>query len=295
MSGPQRIAAFVVGVLAVFGIAFGIGQWVGPIASADEDHGHDDDRIMLTPADSGGSGDTDDTGASTATIDLERSTFDGASQALEFTIRDADGEPVTAYDTVHEKQLHLVLVRADLGDYRHVHPDLDPATGEWATDLDLDAGSWRVYADFTPTGGAATVAQADLQVAGDYAPVALGEDTVTDRVDGYDVHLARDGDVLALHVTRGGADVTDLEPYLGAYGHLVVIRAADLGYLHVHPEAGEAGPEVAFAASLDRAGRYRLFFEFSHEGAVHRAEFTVTVDAAADQPSEEGHGDDHGH
>jgi hypothetical protein len=28
----------------------------------------------------------------------------------------------------------------------------------------------------------------------------------------------------------------DLQPYLGAYDHLVALRAADLGYLHVHPD-----------------------------------------------------------
>ena len=62
-------------------------------------------------------------------------------------------------------------------------------------------------------------------------------------------------------------------------------------YLHVHPEDGPAGPEVAFHAEFAEAGNYRLFFEFSHGGRVHRAEFTVDVDTA---PAPGGHGDDSG-
>ncbi|NKX51639.1 hypothetical protein HER39_13910, partial [Arthrobacter deserti] len=41
---------------------------------------------------------------------------------------------------------------------------------------------------------------------------------------------------LTVIVTRGGQPVKTLEPYLGAYGHLVALRAGDLAYLHVHPE-----------------------------------------------------------
>ncbi|GAA4820192.1 hypothetical protein ACFQ0K_13720 [Nocardioides caeni] len=313
MSRRQRIAAFVVALAAVLALAIGIGRWVGPIATDDEDDHAHDDRTVLTPDDPDDSDDSGDAGDAAAapptTLDLERTVHDAGRQRLAFTIRDAAGEPVTSYDVVHEKRLHLVVVRTDLGGYRHVHPRLDAATGQWAVDVDLDTGSWRVYADFTPTGGAATIAQADLQVAGDFTPVELGADDATAEVDGYEVHLARDGDELALHVSRDGAPVTDLEPHLGAYGHLVAIRAADLAYLHVHPEEGEAGPGVAFHAALDQAGRYRLFFEFSHAGAVHRAELTLTADVpgdsghndgtdhsgGADDEHEEGDGDEHDH
>ena len=66
------------------------------------------------------------------------------------------------------------------------------------------------------------------------------------------------------------------EPYLGAAGHLVVIREGDLGYLHVHPLDGEAGP-VRFAAEFPTPGTYRLFFDFSSGGTVRTASFTVDV------------------
>jgi hypothetical protein len=105
-------------------------------------------------------------------------------------------------------------------------------------------------------------------------------------VDGYQVTL--DGDLTAgkssnvvATVTRNGQPVTDLQPYLGAYGHLVALRATDLGYLHVHPlgEPGDgtttAGPQVRFAVEVPTTGTYRLFLDFQHEGKVRTAQFRV--------------------
>ena len=223
--------------------------------------------------------------------------LDSGRPQVAFRILDGAGEPVTSYDLQHEKRLHLIAVRRDLAEFRHVHPRLDPATGRWTVPIGLEAGAWRVYADFAPSGAEPTVAEADLMVAGEFAPEELGPDTATARVDGYEVHLERDEatSMVTLHVTRDGAEVTDLQPYLGAYGHLVAIRADDLAYLHVHPEEGEPGPEIAFHAEFDESGRYRLFLDFKHRGRVHTADFTISADPAeqAEEGHEEGSGHDH--
>jgi hypothetical protein len=97
---------------------------------------------------------------------------------------------------------------------------------------------------------------------------------------------------VTLTVTKDGREVTDLQPYLGAYGHLVALRGGDLAYLHVHPE-GEPGdgrtapgPAVTFFAEVPSAGNYRLFLDFQHQGKVRTAEFTVgTTGAPAAAPS----------
>ncbi|MEZ0073796.1 hypothetical protein [Planotetraspora sp. GP83] len=105
-------------------------------------------------------------------------------------------------------------------------------------------------------------------------------------VDGYTVTLggqlnAGRSSTLTVKITRQGKPVTDLQPYLGAYGHLVALRAGDLAYLHVHPDgspgdgATPAGPEVTFHAEAPSDGDYRLFLDFKHAGAVHTAEFTA--------------------
>ena len=280
MGTATKVGGFVALAAAVFGLAIVVGKVVGPIGDDDEatgaGHGHDSERISLSPVE-------------TYALDLTPTRAAGAGAGdLTFTVRDSKGAPVTAYDVQHEKLLHLVVVRRDLGAYRHVHPTLG-ANGEWSVPIDLDPGVWRVYADFKPTDGAASLAESDLSVAGDYEPAAQGADNDTASVDGYEVHLSQDDGMLALHVQRDGVDVTDLEPYLGAFGHLVAIRAEDMTYLHVHPQDGPAGPEVAFHTALDEPGRYRLFFEFQTDGTVHRAEFNLTVDAGAEKSPGGGH------
>jgi hypothetical protein len=107
-------------------------------------------------------------------------------------------------------------------------------------------------------------------------------------VDGYTVTLsgtptANEASMLTLSVSRNGKPVTDLQPYLGAYGHLVALRASDLAYLHVHPmgEPGDgktpAGPEIGFHTTVPSNGDYRLFLDFKHDDVVRTAEFTVPV------------------
>ncbi|WP_410635217.1 hypothetical protein [Amycolatopsis sp. cmx-4-83] len=199
-----------------------------------------------------------------------------------FTITGPDGRPVTAFDVEHEKKLHLIVVRRDTSGYRHVHPELAP-DGTWSVPLTLPAaGSYRAFADFAPTGGKPMTLGADFSVAGDYQPVPFAPSRVA-NVDGYRVELT--GDLVAgktspltLTVGRDGVPVTDLQPYLGAYGHLVALREGDLAYLHVHPEGNPgAGPEVKFAAEVPSAGTYRLFLDFRHGGVVRTAEFTLTT------------------
>ncbi|WP_167760518.1 hypothetical protein [Blastococcus sp. CT_GayMR16] len=129
---------------------------------------------------------------------------------------------------------------------------------------------------------------ADLAVPGDYQPAPLPAESRTAEVDGYSVTL--DGDLvsgeeweLTLSVTRDGRPVTDLQPYLAAYGHLVVLRTGDLAYLHVHPsgEPGdgvtEPGPDITFFSTAPSSGTYRLFLDFKHGDAVHTAAFTVSA------------------
>ena len=285
MNTWQRALTYGVALVAVFGVAIGIGRLAGPIEADTEEHGHDAERVHLEPA------------AATYELDLEQEVLESGRSEVAFRVLDARGESVTSYDVQHEKQLHLIAVRRDLAEFRHVHPRLDASTGRWSVPVDLDAGAWRLYADFAPAGAEPALAEADLMVGGPFDPQELGPDTTTSRVGGFEVHLERDAEtsMVTLHVTRDGEDVTDLQPYLGAYGHLVAIRADDLGYLHVHPEEGEPGPEVGFHAEFAEPGRYRLFLDFKHGGRVHTADFTITVEGSPSSDSSGDHEDSGDH
>ncbi|MGH9133413.1 MAG: hypothetical protein ACRDZZ_05715, partial [Ilumatobacteraceae bacterium] len=212
--------------------------------------------------------------------------LDAGGGTFRFTITDQEGERVRDFTPIHERDLHLVVVSRELTTFHHVHPTLD-VDGTWSVELPaLAAGSYRAVADFQVADGPRLALGTDLAVAGTYEPVELGEPQATSTVDGYEVTLeterGKGGEVTAaLTVRRDGEIVTDLEPYLGANGHLVAMRAGDLAYAHVHPiddgddDDGEAASgAVRFDADLPSAGRYGLFFDFQHDGIVRTASFT---------------------
>jgi hypothetical protein len=313
MNTPVKIGGFAVGLVAVFAAAVGIGTAVGPIgesaasspaansASDGASAGHGD----MTAGVSSSSGTVEDVMGGlmvsergyTLALTADQLAA-GSSTPVGFRILGPDGRPVTSYDETHDEDLHFIAVRRDMTGFQHVHPQL-AGDGTWTTPLELTPGDWRVFADFTPSGGQKLTLGGDLAVAGDYTPQPLPAPAPVATVDGYTVTL--NGDLVAgqesdvtLSVSRDGQPVTDLEPYLAAYGHLVALRDGDLAYLHVHP-AGEPGdgatrpgPDITFSATAPSAGDYRLFLDFQHEGVVRTAEFTAraTAEPTAAKPTD---------
>ncbi|MFE0723335.1 hypothetical protein ACFW23_20595 [Streptomyces rochei] len=317
-----RITAFTAALAATFGTAYGVGRTVEPVVAESAPAPHDThDR---TPSASEAGGDHGGHEAEAAgglqisekgyTLDLATPRVTAGQKAeLRFTVRDADGDAVTAYQREHDKEMHLIVASRDLVTYRHLHPTR-AADGTWSTPVDLpSAGGYRVFADFTPAGKDARnlTLGADLAASGRYEPARLPAPDRTATTDGYRVALSgslRPGEPgeLTLRVSRDGKPVTDLQPYLGAYGHLVALRSGDLAYLHVHPngEPGdgttEPGPAISFTATAPSAGTYRLFLDFKHEGEVRTAAFTVRAGAAPDTQAPAPtttteHSDGHGH
>ena len=288
MTTPVRVAAFVTALVAAFAVAWGAGRVAGPIETepvAHEDEAaHGDGGGHDAGSDDMASADHLPGGLMVADggyrLDLEQVELPaGGSVPLRFRITGTDGLPLTTYDVEHEKELHLIVVRRDFVGFQHVHPTRE-ADGTWSIDVALTPGAWRVFADFVPEGGEGITLGADLAVAGEVGAGAPVPDEAVAEVDGYTVTVSGDLEAgessdLTVEVTRDGEPVTDLEPYLGAYGHLVALREGDLAYLHVHPEEAGPGPEVPFVAEVPSAGGYRLFFDFQHDGEVRTAEFAV--------------------
>ncbi|GHJ50420.1 hypothetical protein Cs7R123_77620 [Catellatospora sp. TT07R-123] len=215
-------------------------------------------------------------------------TFDKpGTRQLSFVIRAGDGSAATNFAVVHDKPLHLVVVRRDLTGYQHLHPVM-AADGTWSVTADLDKpGLWRAYADFTAVDKAgiqtAVALGTDLTVAGDYAPKALPAAAQQTETGGYTVAyqgatMIGASQPMLFTVTRDGKPVT-MQPYLGSFGHLVVLRDLDLGYVHVHPEPALVNGGVKFWLSAPSAGTYRMYFDFQADGKVHTAEFTLVVPA----------------
>ncbi|MFD7550437.1 hypothetical protein [Streptomyces sp. NPDC059816] len=245
------------------------------------------------------------------TLEFDSTILSAGVQTVTFRITGPDGQPVTAFTPEHGKELHLIVVRRDTTGFQHVHPVRDEK-GTWSVDVTLVPGDWRFFADIHPAGHEGTLTLGiDASVAGQYDPQPLPEDTRTAHIGDYSVTL--DGELepggasdLTLTVNRNGQPVTDLQPYLSAYGHLVALRVGDLGYLHVHPEGEpgdgttEPGPEITFMATAPSGGTYRLYLDFQHGDVVRTAEFTVRTTTATHRPDAAAqatpeHANHHGH
>ncbi|MDI6101392.1 hypothetical protein QLQ12_22505 [Actinoplanes sp. NEAU-A12] len=294
MNTPTKLGVFGLGLAVVFTAALGLGRTVGPTPAPAGAPAHDQHNEPAAPGNAvvavpAGLQVTQD---GYRLLPVTTALAVGAPQPFRFRILGPDDKPVTDYTTSHDKDLHLIVVRRDLSGFQHVHPSL-AADGTWSIPLAVAApGQYRVFADFQPAGRTdGLTLGADVPAAGDYQPRPLPAAQRSTTVDGYTVTLAGDlvpggSSQLRLSVSKDGAPVTDLQPYLGAYGHLVALRDADLAYLHVHPdgEPGDgktaAGPDIVFHTDVPSAGSYRLYLDFQHNGTVRTAEFTATAGAA---------------
>ncbi len=276
MNTGTRLALFGVTLAVTSGLGALVGDAVGPI----------------------------DTGASGQTMDTHVDTQSGAQsgytlisddteiggEPFSFTITGPDGEPVTDYEVLHEKQLHLIVVSTGLHTYAHLHPERD-SDGRWSIGLpELPAGKYRAVADFAPDGAEQMNLGVDLVVPGWANIEPPLEQALSYQVDDFDVTLeAADSDWSEVVITvRRGDDVVTTEPYLGAAGHLVAIAADDLAYLHTHAlDETPAGP-VRFEVELLGGATHALYFDFKVDGEVHTAQFVIESEGSHGASTEHG-------
>ncbi|CAG7657029.1 hypothetical protein ACFQI7_34750 [Paenibacillus allorhizosphaerae] len=199
-----------------------------------------------------------------------------------------DNKPIESLDVSHEKKLHLIVVSKDLSYFNHIHPE-DKGKGAFQISTQFPAGGeYKLFADFVPTGMGSMTKSQWITVQGDAAKaVALEpEANLTKTVDGKEVTLTFDKLQAgkAVNMTFNIKDaaskkpITNLQPYLGAVGHVVVLSADASQYLHVHPtDEKAAGPDAKFMTTFPASGIYKIWGQFQHEGKVFTVPFVVKV------------------
>ena len=277
MSATPKLTGFAVGLAVVFGAAALAGGAVGPLrdeADTDEPHGMEREAHGEAVQSVRGLA-VSDRGL---TLQLARTRFQRDTPSnLAFRIVDRRGRTVRDFDVEHTKRMHVIVVRRDMTGFQHLHPT-QAADGTWSVPMTLrDAGSYRVFADFSANGTPHTLAD-DLTVDGQVRSRDLPAPVGSVDVDGLRVTLGKGASragaesQLTFSVTRDGKPV-QVEEYLGARGHLVALRQGDLAFLHVHPDEDS----LKFMATFPSAGAYRLFLQFKVDGRVHTAAVTQEV------------------
>jgi hypothetical protein len=233
---------------------------------------------------------------------------------LTLDILNADGKtPVSDFDEVHTKLLHLILVSEDLSQFLHVHP-VYKGNGEFVLDnatLPI-AANYIVFADFTPTGDHQQAVRLTLSTQDAKAAVAKLSVGATEVITG-PLKISVDvPEVLAAgaeqHITFHVADAVTGEPldtldeYLGAAGHLVIVDKSGAVYLHTHPAdhdmgamggmvmtAAQYGPDLEFNATFPGISLYKMWLQIQYRGEVYTAPFVVNVSEMAAEATVEAH------
>lgn len=214
------------------------------------------------------------------------------------------GARVKDFVVNHEKLFHLFIVSRDLAEYQHIHPQLE-SDGAFSVETVLPRpGLYKLHADFFPVGGTIQLIHREMTTAGYRAPRQSAPPPITpDRtlvktIDGLTIRMEFGGGgnpaagvliPLRYRLTdaRSGEPVRDLEPYLGAWGHTLILNADQSEYLHSHPTEmlpdGEdparlrGGPEVEFRALFPSAGDYRIWTQFQRAGRIITVFFTIRI------------------
>ena len=260
-------------------------------------------------------------------------------KAATWTLKISDaksGQPVSDFAVVHDKLMHLIVVKNDLSWFNHIHPE-HKGDGTFVVTTALPtAGSYKLYADYTPKDGEQEIGTHEFATGGSSvspSSVVLVPDKmqgpwmtkkVTAHPEGepnkkggatYEVALMpmpmplKAGQDTMLHFQirdSKGKPIKDLQPYLGALGHCVILSSDTEQYLHSHPMEGgmeggamkhdmskmgdmknmkeaappkSGGPDVMFHTNFPAAGLYKAWGQFMHKGQIITAPFVVNVGA----------------
>jgi hypothetical protein len=199
-------------------------------------------------------------------------------------------EPVADFLNVHERRFHLFIIGRDLEYFAHVHPE-QQNDGRFALEHGLAPGEYLLVADFLPAGGTPQMVQRAI-ITPDYSgplfppaptlvpgPREQVADGLRVRLEAESLRALRPSTLrFILSDASTNAPVTDLEPYLGAAGHLLAVDGQLRGPIHGHPEEPvSSGPVVTFDPILPAAGRYKLWVQFQRNGRVITVPFVIEV------------------
>ena len=214
---------------------------------------------------------------------------DGGVAGFDLAVHQPEDEtPVSSFIEVHERLFHLFIISRDLSMFAHVHPERRP-DGTFRVTHDLPPGQYVLLADFLPASGTSQFLHKSIVTPGHrgplFAPPPEIEALPSERVAGglritmeAPSPVARRETLVRFHVSDAatGLPVTDLEPYLGAAGHLLVVNPDVTLAMHAHPEGtASGGPVIAFGPVLPAPGRYKMWVQFQRRGEVVTAPFVI--------------------
>ncbi|MBL8191246.1 MAG: hypothetical protein JNK38_24735 [Acidobacteria bacterium] len=235
----------------------------------------------------------------------------GQKVKFRFTVfHPQSGQQVKQFNILHDMPFHLFVVSQDFEEFQHIHPEKQ-SDGSFTIVTDLPkAGYYKIFCDFFPNGGTPQVTHHNLVTAGfkgdllssfaQLVPDKPVGDKLVKVVDGTRFELKFEpaepfsgkSAELRYHLVddKTGQPVDDLKPYLGAWGHTLILSEDATDYLHSHPtemipeDLSEqeraklpSKPDVVFDTFFPRPGNYRIWSQFQRKDKIITVPFTVHV------------------
>lgn len=205
------------------------------------------------------------------------------------------GKPQTTFDVAHEKEFHLLIASKDLGWFAHEHPEM-AADGTWSLPVTFPAGTdYWVYGDVAPTGKGSRILISQVKVSGPaptwktdltptLGPSENGGLKATLEPTETPIPISK-MTALAVKLTDAatGKPTSDIQPWLGAAGHLMIIHQDGQTVVHSHPDETEEAEarlkngEVRFNARFPKTGLYKAYAQFQRGGQVRTLPFTLEI------------------
>ena len=237
------------------------------------------------------------------------------------------GAKVNEFGLMHGKLFHLFLVSQDLSDFQHIHPR-QLSDGSFVIKTSLKRpGLYKVFTDIYPLDGAPQFLQTNISAAGWRGDVVAGQThltpdaKLTKTVAGVKV-TPRNADALGVDLkalddrpvgdlkielqhdplisgrkltikyrltdAATGEPARDLIPYLGAWGHMLVLSEDQTDAIHSHPEEtipeeadlrkARGGPELSFDVLFPAPGNYRVWAQFLRGDKLSTVSFDLCAE-----------------
>jgi Cu+-exporting ATPase len=235
-----------------------------------------------------------------------------SSTHLDFRLTDAaTSQPVTDVVESHGYPVHAIVVDDDMRNFQHLHPRLGDVPGTFGLDLSFPRnGRFSVYTESQRADGSVAVGRHELAVGADAEPsVALEQDLLpktfgSTRLNLQDTTGVSSGVPARLRVyaddSGTGAPRMDLNPYLGAPAHVVVIGEHQSSFAHLHgfvPEprssnvshghgndhgaaatSSQFGPNIMFDYTFPAPGFYKIWVQtLDQDSQLITADYVLAV------------------
>lgn len=219
-----------------------------------------------------------------AVFEFQEKVEKGSKVKTKIYIFNKEGNKVEDFDIEHEKLMHMMVIHKNLSYFNHIHPEYKgKGLFEVETDFPL-SGDYKIIVEYKPKGTDTQTFMKKVSAAGEPEESPIQKEIVQNIETGkYKVTInknqlgANQDEMISFDIKETSSGKTiQVEPYLGADGHMVILDKDLNKYIHSHNMKTE-GENVDFHVKIQETGEYHAWFQFQHKGEVQTAPFVLEV------------------